>query len=40
MKVVAGGAPVTEEFALRVGADAYAADGGQAIKICKRLVKG
>ncbi len=40
VKVIAGGAPVTEEFALRMGADAYGADGGQAIKICKRLVQG
>ena len=40
VKVVAGGAPVTEEFALRMGADAYAADGGQAIKVCKGLLKG
>jgi 5-methyltetrahydrofolate--homocysteine methyltransferase len=40
VKVIAGGAPVTEEFALRMGADAYGADGGQAIKICKSLVQG
>ena len=40
VKVVAGGAPVTEEFALRMGADAYAADGGQAIKVCKGLLEG
>jgi 5-methyltetrahydrofolate--homocysteine methyltransferase len=39
VKVVAGGAPVTEEFALRMGADAYGADGGQAIKICKSLIQ-
>lgn len=39
VKVVAGGAPVTEEFALRMGADAYGADGGQAIKICKSLMR-
>jgi 5-methyltetrahydrofolate--homocysteine methyltransferase len=40
VKVVAGGAPVTEEFVLRMGADAYAADGGQAIKVCKGLMQG
>ena len=39
VKVVAGGAPVTEDFARRMGADAYAADGGQAVVICKRLVQ-
>ena len=39
VKVVAGGAPVTENFAKRMGADAYGADGGQAVKICKQLVQ-
>jgi 5-methyltetrahydrofolate--homocysteine methyltransferase len=39
VKVVAGGAPVTEKFALSMGADAYAADGGQAVKICKQLMQ-
>jgi 5-methyltetrahydrofolate--homocysteine methyltransferase len=39
VKVVAGGAPVTEGFALRMGADAYGADGGQAIKVCKSLMQ-
>jgi 5-methyltetrahydrofolate--homocysteine methyltransferase len=39
VKVVAGGAPVTEAFAKRMGTDAYAADGGQAVKICKQLVQ-
>jgi 5-methyltetrahydrofolate--homocysteine methyltransferase len=40
VKVVAGGAPVTEAFAKRMGTDAYAADGGQAVKICKQLMHG
>ncbi len=40
VKVVAGGAPVTEEFVMRMGADAYAGDGGQAIKVCKGLMQG
>src|SRR5208283_85564 len=39
VKVVAGGAPVTEKFAKSMGADAYAADGGQAVKICKQLMQ-
>lgn len=39
VKIMAGGAPVTEDFARRMGADAYAADGGAAVKICKQLVK-
>lgn len=38
VKIVAGGAPVTEEFALRMGVDAYAVDGGHAIKVCKSLM--
>lgn len=40
VKVVAGGAPVTEAFAKRMGTDGYAADGGQAVKICKQLIQG
>ena len=39
VKVIAGGAPVTEDFAKRMGADAYASDGGQAVAICKRLMQ-
>ncbi|MCL5126221.1 MAG: corrinoid protein [Deltaproteobacteria bacterium] len=39
VKVIAGGAPVTQKFALSMGADAYAEDGGEAVKICKQLVK-
>jgi len=38
VKVMAGGAPVTERFALQMGADAYAKDGGEAVRIAKRLV--
>jgi 5-methyltetrahydrofolate--homocysteine methyltransferase len=39
VKVIAGGAPVTEKFAKSMGADAYASDGGQAVKICKQLMQ-
>ncbi|MGC8657596.1 MAG: cobalamin B12-binding domain-containing protein [Desulfomonilaceae bacterium] len=39
VKVIAGGAPVTEKFALSMGADAYAEDGGEAVRICKKLLK-
>ncbi len=38
VKIMAGGAPVTEDFTRRMGADAYAADGGAAVKICKQLI--
>jgi len=40
VKVIAGGAPVTEAFAKRMRADGYGADGGQAIKLCKQLLQG
>lgn len=33
VKVIIGGAPVSEEFAQRIGADAYGADGFQAIAV-------
>ena len=39
VKVIAGGAPVTEKFALSMGTDAYAEDGGQAVKVCKQLIE-
>ncbi|GAG34950.1 unnamed protein product [marine sediment metagenome] len=38
VKVVVGGAPVTQHFADQIGADAYCADGGAAIELCRKLV--
>ena len=38
VKVVVGGAPVTQHFADRIGADGYGTDGGAAIELCRRLV--
>lgn len=38
VKVVVGGAPVTDRFAKEMGADFYAKDGGDAVKICKEIV--
>jgi methanogenic corrinoid protein MtbC1 len=38
VKVMVGGAPVTEEFAARIGADAYAIDAGSAAVKAKELV--
>jgi len=38
VKVVVGGAPVTQEFATQVGADGYAADAGSAVDLARRLV--
>jgi len=37
VKVVVGGAPVSEEFAIRIGADGYGADGFQALAVVESL---
>ncbi len=37
--VMVGGAPVTQEYADAVGADAYAPDASQTVKKAKELVK-
>ncbi len=38
IKVMVGGAPVTEEFARAVGADGFARDAGVAVRVAKGLV--
>jgi 5-methyltetrahydrofolate--homocysteine methyltransferase len=38
VKVVVGGAPVTQHFANHIGADGYGADGGMAIELCRKLI--
>lgn len=38
VKVMVGGAPVTEEFAARIGADGYARDAGSAVDEAKELL--
>lgn len=38
VKVIVGGAPVTEEFAREIGADAYAKDASFAAEVAKSLV--
>ncbi|WP_371381208.1 B12-binding domain-containing protein [Sporomusa aerivorans] len=38
VKIVVGGAPVTQSFADSIGADAYASDAGAAVEICKALL--
>jgi len=38
VKIIVGGAPVTEEYAKKIGADAYGKDAVEAVKICKQLV--
>ncbi|MBN2040725.1 MAG: cobalamin-dependent protein [Spirochaetes bacterium] len=37
-KVIIGGAPITQEFANEIGADAYAADAGAAAEKAKKIV--
>lgn len=38
VKVIVGGAPVTEEFALEIGADGYASNANQAVTISRALL--
>ncbi len=40
VKVVVGGAPVSEEFARSIGADGYGADGFQAVAVVEGLASG
>ena len=40
VKVKIGGAPVTQEFADKVGADAYAKDAVEAVKKAMFLISG
>jgi 5-methyltetrahydrofolate--homocysteine methyltransferase len=38
VKVIVGGAPVTETFANEIGADGFASDASRAVALCKTLV--
>jgi 5-methyltetrahydrofolate--homocysteine methyltransferase len=38
VKVMVGGAPITEAFAREIGADGYAPDAGTAVEKAKRLL--
>ncbi|MBU2536119.1 MAG: corrinoid protein [Chloroflexota bacterium] len=38
VKVIVGGAPVTQDYANYIGADSYAHDGGRAVPACKQLL--
>jgi 5-methyltetrahydrofolate--homocysteine methyltransferase len=38
IKVIVGGAPVTEDFARQIGADGYAADASRAVALAKSLI--
>jgi 5-methyltetrahydrofolate--homocysteine methyltransferase len=39
VKVIIGGAPVTQEFAMKIGADAFAPDGASAVRVVRELLK-
>ncbi len=38
VKVIVGGAPVSEDFAQTIGADGFAPDAGSATELCKQLI--
>ena len=38
VKVMVGGAPITQEFAAEIGADGFAADAGSAVDIARQLI--
>jgi 5-methyltetrahydrofolate--homocysteine methyltransferase len=38
VKLIVGGAPVTEGFAQKIGADGYASDAGKAVTLAKSLI--
>ena len=40
VKVVIGGAPVTQRYADEIGADGYAPDAASAVDLARELVKG
>lgn len=40
VKVMVGGAPVNPKFARGIGADGYAHDAGEAVKLTKKLLQG
>jgi 5-methyltetrahydrofolate--homocysteine methyltransferase len=37
VKILVGGAPVTEKFAQDIGADGYAPDAGSAVRVAKAI---
>jgi 5-methyltetrahydrofolate--homocysteine methyltransferase len=40
VKVMIGGAPVTENYAKEIGADGYAPDASRAVTLAKALLEG
>jgi 5-methyltetrahydrofolate--homocysteine methyltransferase len=39
VKILVGGAPVNQRFADEIGADAYAADAGEAVEVARSLLE-
>jgi 5-methyltetrahydrofolate--homocysteine methyltransferase len=39
IKIMIGGAPVSQSYADKIGADAYAADAGEAVEVAKKLLR-
>jgi 5-methyltetrahydrofolate--homocysteine methyltransferase len=40
VKIIIGGAPITEQFADSIGADGYAPEAGSAAELAKKLLAG
>ncbi len=40
VKIIVGGAPVSEQWALEIGSDGYGADAEMAVRIVKKLIHG
>jgi 5-methyltetrahydrofolate--homocysteine methyltransferase len=38
VKIIVGGAPITQHFADEIGADGYAPDASQAVTLARRLI--
>lgn len=38
VKCIIGGAPISQEFAAKIGADGYSADAASAVELCKQLL--
>jgi 5-methyltetrahydrofolate--homocysteine methyltransferase len=38
VKIIVGGAPLSDEFATEIGADGYAGDAGAAVEVAKRML--
>ena len=40
VRIIVGGAPITDAFARQIGADGYAPDASRAVKVAKSLISG